>query len=339
MPNLNPFLPFLERQGYVVLDGGLATALEANGFDLNSDLWSTRLLLDEPEAIQAVHVDYIESGADCITTASYQASVPGLVAAGVEEDAAVRALELSSTLALKARDAVWDKWSGVSAAGGTMKREGDRQRPLVAASVGPYGAYLADGSEYRGRYGVTAETLDRFHRDRFRLLARSGVDLLACETIPDADETGVLLDVLDATPDTWAWFSFSCRDGGHLADGTAIEHVVRACSGHERVAAVGVNCTRPAFVPELIERSRSVTDLPLILYPNSGEQYDARTRDWLAPEEADEDPWLPALLSSMDKGARVVGGCCRIGPTQIGELRKHLESGDWSPAEGGDAHG
>jgi homocysteine S-methyltransferase len=202
--------------------------------------------------------------------------------------------------------------------------------PLVAASVGPYGAYLADGSEYAGRYGVSDTELREFHAARFRLLAGSGPDLLACETIPSASEAAVLLSILDETPPAWGWFSFSCADARTLWDGTPIERVARLCRSHERVAGVGVNCTDPRYAGELVRRLRSETDLPIVLYPNSGERYDAVSKRW---GERGEGPaavtWLEGVRAGWAEGARVVGGCCRVGPDDIAELRTRLRRGDW----------
>lgn len=340
----NPFAPFLAADTVVVLDGGLATALEERGHRLDSELWSAKLLVDDPDAIRAVHRAYLRAGADCITTASYQASLEGFAAAGLGEAEAVELLWRSSELAIRERDALapggaWDLAAPAEEVGTSegrlsgrrAARDGEtaRPRPLVAASVGPYGAYLADGSEYDGRYGISGADLERFHRRRFRLLASTGVDLLACETIPSGAEARVLLDILDDVPGAWAWMSFACRDGRRLHDGTPIEEAVGMMTGRERVAAVGVNCTAPRHVPELVARARSVTELPLIAYPNSGERYDAAMGSWL-PAGADEDdgprrdPWLAGVLEAIDAGAAVVGGCCRVGPDDIAELRRTL---------------
>jgi len=346
----SPFTPFLTERGYVVLDGGLATALEAAGHVLDSDLWSAALLRDRPEAIASVHRAFLDAGADCITTASYQASFPGFADAGIDDDQAVALLRRSSEIALAAREA-WvgarrervgpggrsgaraTRPDGTTASPGTGSGA-DGPRPLVAASVGPWGAFLADGSEYDGRYGISRDELDRFHRRRFGLLASTGVDLLACETIPSGDEAEVLLGILDDHSDnTWAWLSFACRDGAHLHDGTPIEDVVGRCGEHERVAAVGVNCTPPRHVPELVERAAGALQradaLPLIAYPNSGEAYDASSGSWSGGSRAalpDHEAWLRGVLEARRAGARILGGCCRVGPRAIAELRERLVS-------------
>mgnify|MGYP000851898143 FL=1 len=307
----NPFGPFLEASGLAVLDGGLATALEARGHSLADELWSARLLQDDPEAIAFAHRSYLEAGADCLTTSSYQASYGGFAAAGIERAEATALLLRSTELARRTVEA---------------REPGTRSTPLVAASIGPYAAYLADGSEYTGRYEASLAEIDAFHRERWETLATSTPDLMACETIPNETEAEALLNVLSGDDRHWAWFSFCCRDGGHLWDGTPIEQVATACDQVARVAAVGVNCTAPRLVPELVERLRSVTDLPIIVYPNSGERYEATTRSWHGTDEA----WMASVEASIQAGANIVGGCCRIGPREIAELRQRVDRGDWS---------
>lgn len=338
MTSTNPFDRFLAIRGFAFLDGGLATELEARGHVLDSRLWSADLLRSDPDAIAAVHRAYLAAGADCITTASYQASVPGFLDASVSRKEAVELLLRSSEIALRVRDRH------------VAEGAGEGPAPLVASSIGPYGAYLADGSEYDGRYGVPASRLRRFHADRLSLLASSGVDLLACETIPSGVEAEVLIDVLEARAgDIGAWMSFSCRDGGHLHDGTPIEEVVAMCGGSDRIAAVGVNCTSPRFVPRLVARAAAETELPLMAYPNSGEGYDASTGGWRPPPRGGPvargveaaagsegagppssvfEPWLTWMLEARRAGATILGGCCRVGPDAIGVLRQTIAGRD-----------
>ncbi|MDH3270029.1 MAG: homocysteine S-methyltransferase [Gemmatimonadota bacterium] len=339
----NPLTPFVTDDGVLLLDGGLATALEDAGHRLDRMLWSASLLRDRPDAIRATHRAYLAAGADCITTASYQASFEGFRRAGLDDDDSVALLLRSSALALEARD----EW--VAAAGSAVDADGpDRparpKTPLVAASIGPYGAHLADGSEYHGRYGASVGELERFHHRRLGLLAESGVDLLACETIPSQSEVGVLLDVLDRQrDDVFAWLSFSCRDERRLSDGSPIEEAVTMCSARRRVAAIGVNCTAPAYVPELIARAAEVTDRPLVAYPNSGEHWDATNKRWGEPSgpgreavgdrRMSDESWMSGVLGALGAGARIVGGCCRTGPADIAELRRRIDLRDWG-AEG-----
>ena len=309
-----PLQPFLDAQGVVVLDGGLATALEARGHDLHDRLWSARLLADDPAEIRAVHDAYLAAGADCITTASYQATIEGFLARGLGEARAVELLRLSVRLALEARDAFW---RDPAASRG-------RLRPLVAASVGPYGAFLANGAEYTGDYDLDEDGLLAFHRRRFEILASAGADLLACETIPSRPEARALARLVEATGGARAWMSFSCKDGHHLCDGTPFGGMVEELTGRRGLVAFGVNCTAPQHVASLLEDARRVTDLPLVAYPNSGETYDAGPRAWSGAPTA--DPSVP-VGSWHARGARLIGGCCRVGPEDIRRIRARLLSG------------
>lgn len=309
----DPLEPVLARQGVMVLDGGLATELERRGVDLGDPLWSARALLEQPEAVRAVHRDYLEAGADCLIAASYQATFEGLGARGLDEAAAERVLRGAVELACEVRDEWWS--AGADPA---------RLRPLVAASVGPYGAYLADGSEYSGAYGLGESELMVFHHRRLEVLADAGADLLACETVPSAAEARALARLLGGAG-VPAWVSLSCRDGATLRDGAPAHEVAGEVAEVDEVVAVGVNCTAPGFVSELLGRLRAVTRKPLVAYPNSGEEWDAARRAWvegsgrcdlarLAPE------WVAA-------GARLLGGCCRTGPGDIAALRRALLGG------------
>jgi homocysteine S-methyltransferase len=305
----NPFATFLEGQGVVVLDGGLATTLESYGFDLDDPLWSARVLLEAPHAVRRAHGEFLRAGADCIATATYQATHAGLAARGLSRAAADEVFHRAARLAIGARE---DFWSDPAHRAG-------RLRPLVAGSIGPYGAYLADGSEYTGDYGLSEGELRDFHEDRWRILAESGVDLLACETIPSGAETRALLGLLAETPDVWAWVSFSCRDGAHLADGTPLAEAAQECRRADRVAALGVNCVPPSRVSELISGLVAEGGPPVAAYPNSGEVYDAAAKTW-SPGEATGG--LSAAVDTwIGQGAQVVGGCCRVGPAEIRSVR------------------
>ncbi len=308
-PRPDPLAPFLDATGVLVLDGGLATELEGHGLDLDHPLWSARVLRDDPEAIAAVHRSYLEAGADCITTASYQASFEGFAREGLSHTEAAGLLQRSVELALAARDAFWSE----------PQRRAGRQRPIVAASIGPYGAYLANGAEYTGEYDLGEAGLAAFHRERFKFLAGSGVELLACETIPSVIEARALLGLLDETPGALAWFSFSCRDGEHISDGTPFVDCVGGLTSHPLVVALGVNCTAPRFVASLLRAAASITRKPLVAYPNSGERYEAATRRWLGTSSAED--WGVSGKTWRDSGARLIGGCCRTGPAHVRSLR------------------
>lgn len=307
----DPLATLLDIQGVAILDGGLATELEARGYDLGDPLWSARLLLEAPEAIRRLHADYLAAGADCLVTASYQASLEGLARRGLGAADAEGVLRLSVELARDAR-------RGFLVGG----RHGDRHRPLVAASVGPYGAFLADGSEYTGDYGVGAAELTRFHGRRLAILADAGADLLACETVPSAAEARVLAELLDRSVGPPAWISFSCQDGERICDGTPLASIAAEVTACARVVAVGVNCTAPRHVAPLVTALAAETGLPIVVYPNSGERYEPRSGGWNGRGRATALAELAPLW--VESGARLVGGCCRVGPAEIRRLRRRL---------------
>lgn len=298
----------LDERGVLLLDGGFATALEANGFDLSTALWSAPVILEDPEAVYRVHSDYLHAGADCITTASYQVTFEGFDRAGRSRAEASEALRRATRLAVQARDDV-------------------APSALVAASVGPFGASRADGSEYRGRYGVGRDELTRFHEQRLEILLDSGPDLLACETIPDADEADVLLALLAQHPEVSAWMTFTCRDAEHIADGTPIREVVARCADVRQVEAVGVNCIDPAMAASVVESIRAHSALPVAVYPNSGERWDPIDRVWRDYRWAAE-AWMDHMKGAVDAGARAVGGCCRTDPNWIARLRREVLARD-----------
>lgn len=313
----DPLAPFLSRGGALVLDGGLATELEKAGFDLAHPLWSARVLLDAPDAIVAIHGSYLDAGADCLTSASYQATVPGLVRERLTEAQARALLLRSIELAEQARSSFMSD----------PRRCAGRRRPLVAASIGPYGAFLANGAEYTGDYDLDEGGLVDFHRDRLRLFAGSSADLLGCETIPSAAEGRALATLLAETPSARAWLSFSCRDGERLRDGTSFAETVRALAPVPQIVAIGVNCTAPEHVEELLRAAARETKKPLVAYPNSGERYDAATKSWHGASTATD--WGGLARTWYGAGARLVGGCCRTGPRHIEAIRKEL-TGQWS---------
>ena len=305
----NPIRPFLEYQNVFILDGGLATELEARRHNLDDPLWSAKLLLEQPEAIRQVHSDYLWAGADCVISASYQASLPGLMDRGLSKAEAVDLIRLSVRLAIKARDLFW----------ASKANQRGRLRPLVAASVGPYGAYLADGSEYTGKYDLDETGLLEWHRPRWQILAQSEADLLACETIPSLAEARALRQLLLETPNTPAWMSFTCRDGAYISDGTPLAECAYLLDDVPNLVAVGINCTPPRFVPDLITAVQANTNKLIIVYPNSGERYDAATNQWLGQSDPSEFGTISREWRKM--GALLVGGCCRTRPAHIRQIR------------------
>ena len=307
----DPIAGLLAAQDCVILDGALATELERRGADLDDPLWSARCLIERPDLIRDVHRDYLAAGADVLTTATYQASFEGFARRGITGDGADRLLRDAVRLACAARD---EFERGRVAA--------DRRRPLVAASVGPYGAMLADGSEYRGDYAASDAELAAFHRPRLAVLASSGADLLACETLPCLREALVLARLLGDFPEIGAWFAFSCRDGMHTSAGEDLAGCVAALEAFPQVLAVGVNCTAPEHLDALLERAGGATAKPLVAYPNSGERYDPSTKCWAGGRTGSS---LAARAGGWRaRGARLIGGCCRTTPRDIAVLRGAL---------------
>jgi homocysteine S-methyltransferase len=307
-----PWQPFLDRAGVVILDGGLATELERRGADLRDPLWSAKLLLDDPALICQVHEDYLRAGADVGISASYQASFEGFAERGIDAKRTAELMRLSVRLVQEARDRFWDD----------PIQRGNRCRPLVAASIGCYGASLHDGSEYRGNYGLSEQQLMDWHRPRLEVLAASGADLLACETIPSLTEAEALVRLLPAFPEVSAWISFSCRDDRHVCEGATLREALHLAQTPANVVAVGVNCTPPHFIDGLLTSIEGATSLPIVAYPNSGDRWNAAERRW--EPEATCFPWAQAVLRWRAAGARIIGGCCRTTPATIREIAAAL---------------
>ena len=314
--------------GPVVLDGGLATLLEAHGHDLSSALWSARLLVEDPAAITEVHREYFRAGAQVAITASYQASLQGFAAIGLGRTQAEQALRRSVELAREAArtSGPADRTSGPAGrpSGGNRTSGADR---WVATSVGPYGAALADGSEYRGDYGLTVRQLRDWHRPRLEILAEAAGDVLAIETIPCLAEVEALLEEIRAL-DVPAWISLTCRNGRTRA-GEPAQEAFAMTAGLDQVIAVGVNCVDSVEAADLVATAAESSGKPAVVYPNSGEEWDPVGRSWVGrptfgPEHA--AVWVAA-------GARLVGGCCRVGPTAIRRLARSAPG--WPAGEPG----
>ncbi|WP_067974622.1 homocysteine S-methyltransferase [Mycolicibacter icosiumassiliensis] len=276
----------------LVADGGLATELEARGADLSDPLWSARFLIEAPQAIASVHAAFFAARAQIATTASYQASFEGFAARGIDRRAAAGLLRRSVGLARQAAGVASGRW--------------------VAASVGPYGAARADGSEYRGGYGLSVAQLSAWHRPRLEVLADAGADLLALETVPDLDEAAALVGLVQAV-NVPAWLSYTI-DGTKTRAGQPLAEAFAVAAGVPQIVAVGVNCCAPDDVLAAIEIAREVTGKPVIVYPNSGERWDAG--GWAGPAR-----FSPTLVPQwVAAGARIVGGCCRVSPADIAGL-------------------
>lgn len=310
LPQVNSLI---DKNGAMILDGGLATELENQGHNLKHHLWSARLLLTDPDAIRHAHRSYLEAGSMCITTASYQASIAGLAAEGLSESNAKRLLMDSVSIA---KQAVADfVGQGCHAAG--------VDRPIVAGSIGPYGAYLADGSEYRGTYGISRSELKEFHEARLDAICGAEPDLLACETIPCKQEAEVLLDLLQKVPDALAWISFSCADGERINDGTPLKDCAAMLEEHDQVFAIGVNCTAPQYVSSLVKIIRDVAPgKRVVVYPNSGQLYNQVSKTWTG--QSSTACFGDFSKEWRDAGATLIGGCCQTGPGHIRAIRESI---------------
>lgn len=299
----------LAESKVLILDGALATELERRGEDLNDPLWSARVLLEAPEKIRAVHLDYFRAGADIATTASYQATVAGFARRGFSEREALNLIKRSVQLAAAAREDF-------------LAENPDSAVPLIAGSVGPYGAFLADGSEYRGDYGLSEQELVDFHRPRVAALLEAGVDILACETVPCLLEAGAIVRLLEEFPAAGAWISFSAGDGQHTNHGERLADCAAFLDLSPQVLAVGINCTSPRFIPQLIREICRGTQKPVLVYPNSGEVYDVVTRTWQGETRC--EAYGEQAHAWFEAGASIIGGCCRTTPDHIAEVNHRL---------------
>ncbi|MFI5471609.1 homocysteine S-methyltransferase [Streptomyces cacaoi] len=292
--------------GAVVLDGGMSNQLESAGHDLSDELWSARLLAEQPEAITQAHLAYFEAGANVAITSSYQATFEGFAKRGIDQDEAARLLALSVELAQEAA---------------RQARHKSLAHPLwVAASVGPYGAMLADGSEYRGRYGLSIAELERFHRPRLEVLAAAAPDVLALETVPDADEAEALLRAVRGLG-VPAWLSYSIA-GDRTRAGQPLDEAFALAADADEVIAVGVNCCAPEDVEAAVTTAARVTGKPVVVYPNSGEVWDAEARAWNGRSTFTAEQ----VLGWRESGARLIGGCCRVGPEAVASIARTLTS-------------
>uniref|UniRef100_A0A1J3E2Y1 Homocysteine S-methyltransferase 3 n=2 Tax=Noccaea caerulescens TaxID=107243 RepID=A0A1J3E2Y1_NOCCA len=324
---------FLEKcGGYAVVDGGFATELQRHGADINDPLWSAKCLITSPHLVTKVHLDYLESGANIIVTASYQATIQGFVAKGLSVEEAEGLLRRSVEITCEAREIFYNRCNKGS---WDFDHAGiaSRRPVLVAASVGGYGAYLADGSEYSGLYGdnVSKETLKDFHRRRIQILTKSGADLIAFETIPNKLEAEAYADLLEEKDiDIPAWFSFTSNDGVTVPHGESVIECAKVADSCKKVVAIGINCTAPRYIHDLITSLRQVTCKPIIVYPNSGEVYDGVNKKWIKSEGESEEDFVSYVSRWRDKGASLFGGCCRTTPNTIRAIANVL-SGE-SPA-------
>lgn len=302
----------LENRSGIVIDGAMATELEKMGVQTNNELWSATALIENPEAIKAVHKSYFQAGADIAITNTYQANIKEFMKIGLSESESEQLIIKAVKLADQARNEYYRDLS-------RKERQIRAPHPLIAGSVGPYGAYLADGSEYRGDYSLSQKEFQDFHRSRMELLAQAGVDLFAMETQPNFAETKALVNLLENEfPQQHAWLSFSINDPQTLCDGTLLTEAVEQYNDVEQISAIGVNCTNMENIEATVKNIRAVTTKPIVVYPNNGDIYDPETKTWAKNESADTFGQLvPAWLQA---GANLIGGCCRTTPQDIQEI-------------------
>ncbi len=298
----------IQEQGFVILDGALATELEARGANLNHALWSAKLLNENPSLIKAVHLDYLNAGANVITTASYQASFIGFEKQGYTKEDAIRLMQLSVELAIDARNTFW--------ANIVQK---PHHIPMIAASLGPYGAALADGSEYTGYTGVSITDLRTFHEERLAVFVNSQADIVAFETIPCLDEAIAIKELLSQHSSKKAWVSFSCKDGKHLSSGELFADAVKLLADSNEIIGIGVNCTAPQHIESLIKIANPLTNKVIVVYPNKGETYNAVTKKW-EPNAGCNPNFVENAKIWISAGAKAIGGCCRTNPADIQQL-------------------
>ena len=303
---MNNFKKWLDEQKYVVIDGALSTALEKRGMDLNHKLWTAKVLVENPEKIKEVHREYFEVGANIAITSTYQASILGFEDLGYSEQEAEVFIRQSVELAKQARQEVKtteDMW--------------------IAGSVGPYGAYLADGSEYRGDYKVDSKFLENFHKRRIELLVKEGVDLLAIETIPNFEEIKVLLNILSEYPETVAWVTCTLKDSEHISDGSKLRDVQVILEGNKQIIGYGINCVKPEYVSKSMKLLTLNKSKNLIAYPNGGAVYDASTKEWSNSGDS-EHIFSKDCLDWYGKGCSMIGGCCCTSKEDIKTLSETL---------------
>jgi homocysteine S-methyltransferase len=303
---LTPFTQ-LDLTNIRILDGGMATELEKLGCDLSGPLWSAHVLREQPEMIAAVHAGYLEAGADCILTASYQVSLEAYAEIGLSAKDAAASLRESVRIA----EAVRAEFAQSSS-----------RRVLIAASLGPYGAALHNGAEYHGNYDISFDRLVSFHARRLAVLDETNADLIAFETVPSLEEAQAIVAALKQYPEIAAWVSFSCRDASQTAHGEAISDCGNFLDSVPQVVAIGINCTAPAFVTPLIQALKASTTKPIVVYPNSGEGWDAKTRSWTG--KADPVAFSVSAQEWHRAGAQIIGGCCRTGPEHVRAITESL---------------
>ncbi len=294
----------LNKYPFIVLDGGMATELEKRGFELNDHLWSAAILADKPSAIRDVHLSFLEAGADCIITSSYQATIDGFIKKGYSSVEAANLIKLSVKLAREAVNTYMDNNSCE-----------DRPVPIVAGSAGCYGSSLADGSEYRGDYHLEIEEYKKFHEYRVELLAESGADLIAFETLPCSEEGFAIIELMKFYPEMPYWLSFSVKDESRISNGDLFSDFVKKAEYRQNYIGCGINCSSPENVTGVMQQLAGMKTGNFVVYPNSGEVYDKSCNCW--KESGEKNMFINYVDRWYSLGAKIIGGCCRTGPEEI----------------------
>ena len=298
----------------LITDGAAGTHLEAMGCDLNDDLWTAKVLKDNPELIKQLHRDYFQAGADFGVTVSYQATIAGYMSKGLSKLEAEELIKASASLLIEAREEWWQ----------SEGKAQNRRYPITAASIGPYGAFLADGSEYRGDYELSKDELRQFHQQRIEILWNQGIDLIAAETIPRLDEALVIAEIVQEL-DAKCWISFSARNETEICNGQDISPCIQALEAFDSVVAVGVNCTAPQYIGSLVIKMKAQTEKPIVVYGNLGNSYDANTKVWCDHGKGGvTTSYLDYAQSWQQLGAQIIGGCCGTTPSEIKEISSHV---------------
>lgn len=306
--------------GCAVVDGGFATQLEKHGAAINDPLWSALCLIKDPDLVKRVHMEYLEAGSNIIVTSSYQASLQGFMSKGLTLEESELLLKKSVNLAVEARDKFWDAKKRISGK--------SYNRALVAASIGSYGAHLADGSEYSGFFGadVDLNTLKDFHRRRLQVLAEAGPDLLAFETIPNKLEAQAIVELLEEENiQIQSWICFSSVDGENAPSGDSFKECLDIINNSNKVVAVGINCSPPHFIENLVQNFKKWSEKVIVVYPNSGEVWDGRAKKWMPSKCFDDDKFKLYATRWRKAGAKLIGGCCRTTPCTIRVLSEGLK--------------
>lgn len=311
---MNIFQKILKTQNTIILDGALGTLMQEKGYNVSDSLWSARFLDENPNVIANIHKEYLQSGADCIITSSYQASIEGFLEKGFKKEKAIELIKLSIKIAIQTRDDFWD----------SLEDKRNRIKPLVAASIGPYGAYLANGAEYTGVYGISDAKLKEFHKKRLELIVEEKPDIIACETLPSFKEAQILCEHLKKYKNIESWICFSAKDDLSTNAGDNIIEAAKFLDTQEHISAIGINCTHPKYIASLIKKFKDNSSKPIVVYPNGGSKYNPITKKWeKAQITANEYVKMSQLWRAS--GATIIGGCCETGLEEIEALSKYLK--------------